>query len=137
MSTLPHKEAFLDQIRLDAELAECTWEGVVLPDANGNRPERYVSVFFPSPTHTPTRYTGEATRESYTVTTHSVGLDPNQAQDVSDRLTRQLLGRRLAVAGRDCSRIEHPTGLPPEIDKDPNPPLFYIVDEWTFWSDPA
>lgn len=137
MSALPHKQAFLAQIRGESQLADCTHEGVVQPDAAGKRPERYVSVFFPSPTHSATRFTGAETRESYTVTTHSVGTDPNQAQDVSDRLTSRLLGHHLDVIGRDCSRIHHPTGLPAELDKDSNPPLFYIVDEWTFWSDPV
>lgn len=137
MSTEQHVQAFLDLAKADSLISSMLHDGVVLPDAEGHRPERYVSFFDASPSRSVTRYTGEADRESYTFVTHAVGETRAQARALSDRLTDALLGRRLAVAGRSCSRIEHPLGLPIEEDRDTTPLLFYAVDEWTFWSDPA
>lgn len=137
MSAEDHVQGFLNLVRSNALLAENLHDGVVLPDERGRRPERYVSFFDASPTRTVTRYTGPATRETYTFVTHSVGESRAQARALSDQLAAAVLGRHPAVPGRSCSRVNASGGQPIEQDRDTTPPLFYAVDEWTFWSDPA
>lgn len=125
MSIELHAEAFISAIKADPELSDFTFEGNVT-----DRPEFYVSVFTPSPDDSRHRFTGSQGRQDWTFVTHSVGSSPNQARWVADRVRGRLLDKRLDIEGHTCWPIRHPTGLPMDVDTDPNPSLYYFTDEW-------
>lgn len=130
MSILAVKRAVLARLREDPELASSVFEGVVTTAPGATRPNRYVAVFANSGARSVARFTGPSSLIVQTFIVHSVGMQPDQAQAVADRVFAKLLDWTPQIAGANCRRITHEVSLPLARDDDTSPPLFYQVDEF-------
>ncbi|WP_223690109.1 DUF3168 domain-containing protein [Leifsonia poae] len=131
-----HVNAILARLREDTVLQGFTFEGVVLPDVQENRPQRYCTIFTNSGYRTVERLSGPSATATFTYTIHSVGTDPQQAQAVAERVFAQLLDYTPTVVGRQCGRLRHAASQPVQVDTDVKPPLYYCVDQFDLTSDP-
>lgn len=132
-----HTAAILERLRANGVLADATYEGLVLPDADGNRPQRYVSVFTNSGHRSIERLSGPSSTATFTYVIHSVGSDPWEAQAVAEHVFAQLLDFTPNVPERICGRLRHVSTQPVQMDDDSTPALFYCVDEFDLTTDPA
>lgn len=124
--------AVKSRLEQDPVLATCTFEGLVT-----DKPERYASFFLNSGVRYGDRLSGPDVSADFTLTVHSVGSDPYEAQAVAERVLAQLLNYKLVVAGRDCSLLRHTASIPISSDDVIGASLFYGVDEFSFTSDPV
>jgi hypothetical protein len=132
VSIRAHAAAIQAQLEADTVLAGSTFQGVVT-----DRPQRYCTFFITSGTRYADRLTGPDVAADFTVTVHSVGQDPAQAQAVAERVFAQLLNFTPMVAGRTCSWLRHTASMPTQLDDTVSPPLYFSVDEFSFTSDPV
>lgn len=137
ISIRDHAAATLARLREDDVLANATHEGLVETDENGERPQRYLSVFSDNGEYEAERVTGPAATVTFTYTLHSVGSDPQQARAVAERAFAQLLGFRPTIPGRRCGRYRHTYSQQIQIDDSVKPPLWFGVDEFELTTDPA
>lgn len=127
-----HADALKARLEEDPVLATCTFEGLVGDDA----PERYCSFFINSGDRYGDRLASPDVSADFTVTVHSVGTTPEQAQFVAGRVFGQLLNYTLDVAGRTCSWLRHTGSMPTQLDDAVQPGVYFSADEFTFVSDP-
>lgn len=142
-----HVDAFVNNIGAHADFTAVTFEdGPIFPtvvfdsDVPGrleDRPEFYVLVYTDNGTRTAERLTGEQSTARFRHTVMSVGSTPRQARWVSERVFERALGRRLEVAGRNCTVVRHQSSLPLQKDDDLPGSAWYCVDEFSWESDPA
>jgi len=118
-------EAVKVRLQEDTILNGSTFQGVVT-----NRPSRYVTFFLSGGQRTKGRFTGPSSVADYTMTTHSVGTTPEQAQLVEERVQSKLVDWTPVVAGFSCRRLQHDGSQPIEIDTDVSPPLYYIASSY-------
>lgn len=130
--------AVLARLRADAWLTAATFDDEVTPE---ERPQRYALVTSNAGVQTAQRLTqavkATTARREITYTIRSVGTTRAQAIAVADRVAAQLLGFIPTVSGRRCWPIRHAISRPAQKDTDPNPPLWYCVDEFDLTSDPG
>lgn len=67
----------------------------------------------------------------------SVGLDPEGARSVAERVRAAVLAKRPAVAGRLTWKVTHDASNPLRLDRDVTPHVFYLADSYSFGSVPA
>jgi len=127
-----HVNAILGRLREDAGLADIVFQGVVT-----DRPKRYCSVFVDNGFRDQERLTGGQWTADFSITVHSVGTTPEQAQWVAERVYAQLLGVRLTIPGRRARPVRAQGSQPVRVDADVSPPLFYTVDEFGLTTSPA
>jgi hypothetical protein len=127
-----HKDAVLTRLREDGILTGCTFEGVVEA-----RPHRYATLFIDSGLRSSDRLLGSSVTATFTVLVHSVGVSPDQAQLVADRVLTQLVDWTPAVDGFRCRRLRHTLTVPVQRDPDGLPPVFFCVDEFTLTTQPS
>ena len=113
--------AVLARLRSDSLLASRVFEGTVT-----SAPQWYVSVFSPLGSDTSDRLSGPSNVNSTTYTIHSVGVTIEQAKAAGRRVVDLL--RDYAIPG--VGSLTHPVSRPPALDKDANPVLWYLVDEF-------
>lgn len=112
---------FLDRLRSDAQLANAVYEGTVT-----NPPERYASVFSGLGVDASDRLAGPSNVNNATYTVHSVGRTIEQAKWVARRVQARVTDFTIPGVGT----ITHPVSRPPQLDRDANPPLWFLVDEY-------
>jgi hypothetical protein len=132
VSIRDHAAAIQARLEQDSVLAGSTFQGIVT-----ERPQRYCTFFLTSGARFADRLAGPDVAADFTVTVHSVGQDPTQAQAVAERVFAQLLNFTPTVAGRSCSWLRHTGSMATQIDETISPPLYYNADEFTFFSRPA
>lgn len=126
-----HADAIEARLKSDQVLATCTFEGVVT-----DRPARYISYFLQMK-RTATRFASGQVSWAGSVILHSVGGTIEQAELVQEHGVEQLTGHVLAVEGRRCRPLSHEVSRFPVLDQDVTPPLWLIVDQFDFISEPA
>ena len=114
-------EAVLARLRSDAQLADAVYEGTVT-----DPPARYVSVFAPLGADSSDRLGGVSNVNDTTYTIHSVGVSVEQAKWVGRRVAALLTDYAIPGVGR----LTHPVSRPPRLDRESNPPLWYLVDQF-------
>lgn len=125
MSIRKTAAAMKDQAEVDPILSGSTFQGVVL-----NRPNRYMTFFLSGGPRKQSRLTGPSSVYDYVVVTHSVGTTPEQAQLVEERTQKQFVDWRPNLDGFDCRRMQLSDSQPIELDRDVNPPLYYIASTY-------
>lgn len=113
--------AVLARLRSDSQLADAIYEGTVT-----DPPERYASVFAPLGSDTSDRLGGPSNVNETTYTIHSVATTVEQAKWVGRRVVALLTDYTIPGVGR----LTHPVSLPPRLDREANPPLWYLVDQF-------
>jgi hypothetical protein len=113
--------AVLARLRSDSQLANAVYEGTVT-----DPPARYASVFAPLGADTSDRLGGPSNVNDTTYTIHSVATTVEQAKWVG----RRVVGLLTDYVIPDVGRLTHPVSLPPRLDKEANPPLWYLVDQF-------
>jgi hypothetical protein len=113
--------AVLARLRSDSQLANAIYEGTVT-----NPPTRYASVFAPLGADTSDRLGGPSNVNDTTYTIHSVATTVEQAKWVGRRVVGLLTDHVIPGVGR----LTHPVSLPPRLDTEANPPLWYLVDQF-------
>jgi hypothetical protein len=111
----------LARLRSDTQLANAVYEGTVTTP-----PARYVSVFAPIGRDTSDRLGGVSNVNDTTYTIHSVGTTVEQAKWVARRVAALLTDHVIPGVGR----LTHPVSREPQLDRDANPPLWYLVDQY-------
>lgn len=99
-------------------------------------PSRYAVVFVALSRRDRSRYTGRQSRDTYTVTVHSVGDDEDACLWVAERIAG-LTDQVLTVPGRLLRPAEFITAQPPDLDDDGPDPLWFTVTQFDITSDPA
>lgn len=127
-----HAAAIQARLEEDPELATCTYEGLVGDDA----PARYCSFFINSGDRYGDRLAAPDVSADFTITLHSVGTTPEQAQFVAEHGFAQLLNYTLIVADRSCTMIRHTGSMATQLDDSVPPGVFFNADEFSFRSDP-
>jgi hypothetical protein len=89
-------------------------------------PARYVSVFAPLGADSSDRLGGVSNVNETTYTIHSVGTTVEAAKWVGRRVVGLLTDHAIPGVGR----LTHPVSQPPRLDRDANPPLWYLVDQF-------
>lgn len=125
-----HSKAAKTRLQADVVLDDCTFEGTVT-----DRPPRYVAMFLQMK-RVATRFASAQASYAGTVTTHSVGETIEQAQLVQEHVISQLLHHALVVDGRRVRPMTHEVSRSPVLDRDVTPPLWLIVDQFDFISEP-
>ena len=100
------------------------------------QPSRYVVVWVNSGVRSADRMTGEQANIRKTYTVHSVGSTMQHAGWVNDRVLAQLIDFRPTVDGWSFQRLKHEVSRPAQIDRDVNPPLAYLVDQFDLYGTP-
>ena len=113
--------AVLARLRSDAQLANAVYEGTVT-----NPPARYVSVFAPIGSDHSDRLAGPSNVNDTTYTIHSVGVTVEQAKWAARRV--QALLTDYAIDG--VGTLSHPMSIGPRLDREANPPLWFVVDQY-------
>jgi len=132
VSIRAHAAALQAQLEADSVLNGATFQGVVT-----DRPQRYCTFFLTSGARYADRLSGPDVSADFTVTVHSVGQDPTQAQAVAERVFTQLLNFTPVVEGRSCSWLKNTASMPTQFDDTVSPGLYFNVDEFSFQSRPA
>jgi hypothetical protein len=114
--------AVLARLRSDLQLADAVYEGTVK-----NPPARYVSVFAPLGRDVGDRLAGPSNVNETTYTIHSVGHTVEQAKWVARRVNA-LLKDFEPVPGK--GQLTHPVSRDPLLDREANPPLWFLVDQY-------
>lgn len=96
--------------------------------------DRYAVVFVARSRKDRVRYTGPQSRDTFTVTVHSVGVDEDSALWVQERVDK-LTGKVLTVSGRSLWPVEYVTGQPPSLDDDGPTPLWFSISQFDIVSD--
>lgn len=104
--------------------------------AAGKSVSRYAVVFVALSGKERSRYTGQQTRHTYTVTVHCVGESEDSALWVQERVDA-LTDMVLEVPGRVLRPVEYVTGKPPDLADDGPDPLWFSVSQFDIVSDPA
>ena len=115
--------AVLARLRSDAQLADAVFEGTVL-----NPPARYVAVHSGIGRDSSDRLAGPSNVNDATYTIHSVGTSVEQAKWVARRVQALLKDWTPNIVG--ARRLTHPVSRPPQLDRDSNPPLHFLVDQY-------
>lgn len=97
---------------------------------------RYAVVFIARTRKDRPRYTGPQSRDTFTVTVHSVGESEDECLWVQERVDK-LTDHTLGVTGRTLWPAEYVTGQPPDLDDDGTTPLWFSVSQFDIISDPA
>lgn len=97
---------------------------------------RYAVVFMALSRREQARFTGGQTRDTYTVTVHSVGVDEDSCLWVAERVGG-LTDQVLTVPGRTLWPAEYITSKPPDLDDDGPDPLWFTITQFDITSDPA
>lgn len=118
--------AVLARLRSDARLTDAVYEGTVV-----NPPNVYVSVFSGIGRDDADRFAGPSNANSTTYTVHSVARDTAGAKSTARRVAA-LLTDWEPVEGR--GRIVHAVSREPQLDRESNPPLWYLVDQYDLTS---
>lgn len=108
----------------------------VFKSYSASNKSRYAVVFVARSRKDRTRYTGPQSRDTFTVTVHSVGVDEDSALWVQERVDL-LTGRILTVSGRRLRPVEYVTGQACQLDDDGPDPLWWAVSQFDIHSDPA
>lgn len=127
-----HAAAVQARLEADSFLTGRVYEGIV-----NDRPDRYCSFFLNSGLRTGDRLAGPDVVGDFTLTVHSVGSIPEQAQFIAEHVLAQLLNFTLTVDGRQCSLLRHIASIPLTMDDSVSPVIYYAVDEFSFTSDPT
>lgn len=98
--------------------------------------DRYAVVFVARARRDRSRYTGPQSRDTYTVTVHSVGETEDLCLWVQERVDK-LTDQTLTVAGRSLWPARYVTGQPPDLDDDGTTPLWFSISQFDITSDPA
>ncbi len=98
--------------------------------------QRYAVVFVAKSAVRRARFSAGQTRDVYTVTIHSVGVNEDLAFWVQERVDR-LTGKKLSVPGRSVWPVEYITGRPPALDDDGPQPLWFAITQFDIISDPV
>jgi hypothetical protein len=114
--------AVLARLRSDSQLANAVYEGTVTTP-----PERYVSVFAPIGVDSGDRLAGPSNVNDTTYTIHSIGRTVDQAKWVARRVNA-LLKDFEPIPGK--GQLTHPVSRLPQLDREANPPLWYLVDQY-------
>ena len=133
--------AIFARLRGDEQLADAVFEGTVK-----NPPKRYVSIFAPIGSDSSDRLAGPSNVNETTYTIHSVATTVEQCKWVARRVQALLTDHTVEAAYPSddlypsddffptdfqwAGRITHPVSLPPRLDRDANPPLWYVVDQY-------
>ncbi len=124
-----HHQAIIDRLGMDAALS-----GAVFKAAAAGNPDRYVVTFL-SGRFLADRYSLLPRTADFTLTTHSVGLDDEQAQLVSEHVHAQLHGYQLAVAGWSPRTISHTRFGDAALDDAVLPGRSWVADQYSFISE--
>jgi hypothetical protein len=119
-------KAIITRLEEDTILAGSTYQGVVL-----DRPNRYLSLFLNGGRREQGRFTGPSSLADYTLTTHSVGTTPEQAQFVEERSQAKLVDFTPVVPGFQCRRIQQTDSQPLQLDADTSSPLYFIASSYS------
>jgi hypothetical protein len=111
--------AVLARLRSDSQLANAVYEGTVT-----DPPARYVSVFAPIGRDFSDRLAGPSNVNDTAYTIHSVGVTVEQCKWVARRVNGLLKDHAIDGVGT----LTHPVSLLPQLDREANPPLWYVVD---------
>jgi hypothetical protein len=123
----------LEQLRGDPQLASVVFEGATVTGS----PARYVVVWANGGSRASDRFEGSEGNLTKTYTVHSVGLTPEQAKWVQERVDARLRDFRPVLAGRNFQRVKHPVSRPVAVDRDANPVVHYMVDQYDLFSTPG
>lgn len=121
--------AVLARLRSDPLLATAVFEGTVIDAPTSENPPRgYVSVFSGLGRDMSDRFSGPSNVNDATYTIHSVGITVTQAKWVARRVQALLVDWTPPFEG--ARRMRHEVSRPPQLDRDANPVLFYLVDQY-------
>lgn len=129
MTIRAHRDAVIAS--LQGDLANSVFKSY-----SASNKSRYAVVFVARSRKDRTRYTGPQSRDTFTVTVHSVGVDEDSALWVQERVDK-LTGETLTVANRRLWPVEYITGHPPSLDDDGPTPLWFSISQFDIQSDPA
>lgn len=118
--------AVLARLRSDPRLADAVYEGIVTTP-----PDTYVSVFSGIGRDGADRLAGPSNVNITTYTIHSVALDIAGAKSTARRV-QALLTDWEPVEGK--GRIVHAVSRDPQLDREANPKLWYLVDQYDLTS---
>ena len=124
-----HRDAVIASLQSDLS-------GSVFKSYSASDQSRYAVVFIARSSKERPRYTGGQSRDVFTVTVHSVGVDEDSALWVQERVDK-LTGKTLTVVGRRLWPVEYITGQPPNLDDDGPVPLWFSVSQFDIISDPS
>lgn len=119
--------ALMARLRSDAQLADAVFEGTVK-----NPPKRYASVFSGLGSDSSDRLAGPSNVNQVTYTIHSVGNTIEQAKWVASRVKGLLLDW-VPIPGTGAA-FTHPVSREPQLDRQANPPLWFLVDQYDLTS---
>jgi hypothetical protein len=134
----PHAQAYLTLLAA-ATPALAVYDGAV-PSSPSTPAPPYVVCYFT--VTTPDDPAGTDLEEvptwvDATAWIHSVGANGSAARFVAGRVRAVLLGAAPTVAGRDCGRIRHVDGQPPQRDESTGRLVFDQTDIYQFRSLPG
>lgn len=127
MTIRAHRDAVIASLGADLP-------GAVFKSYSASDKSRYAVVFLARSARRRPRYTGPQSRDVFTVTVHSVGVDEDSCLWVQERVDK-LTGRTLTVAGRRLWPVEYVTGQPPDLADDGPEPLWFTVSQFDIVSD--
>lgn len=97
----------------------------------------YAVLFIDDGTAARTRMVPVSDRRNVGFQITSVGIDPDGARSVAERVRAAVLDKRPAVAGRATWPVQQEVSQPLRVDRDVTPHLLYVVDQYAFSSIPA
>lgn len=129
-----HVDALLARLRADAALTSAVVDGATDPNAAALLPP-YVVVYVDSGVRSVERESSEQpTKADFRITTHSVGVDANQARYFAEKVMAQFLGWRPVVAGWAPQAVAHSRSQPVTADASVSPASQYITDVFSLTS---
>lgn len=123
-----HADAFLALLTADPNLT--VFDGNV-PD---NTDPGYVVVWISVDNEESVSLADEQGKPNIRVTTHSVADTGTGARIIADRVRSAVHNKRLTIAGRNCWKVRHDYGIPPQPDQSTGRAVIDAVDVWTFAS---
>lgn len=102
----------------------------------GGPPVRYAVVFLALSGKDQARFSAGQTRDTYTLTVHSIGKDEDSCLWVAERV-ETLTDQVLTVPGRKLQPAKFITAHPPDLDDDGPDPLWSSITQFDIVSDPA
>jgi len=123
-----HVDALLARLRANAALAAVVVDGAMDAAAPALLPP-YVVVYVDSGVRVVERESSEQpSRADFRITTHSVGVDANQARFFAEKVMDQFLGWRPVVTGWAPQAVAHSRSQPVTADTSISPASQYITD---------
>ena len=136
MSRKQHVDAVLARLREHPTLRDRVFQGIALKDASGKPRTRYVTIWVGSPRREVTRYMGSQDEERYRFTIHATSQLADDAGDLDDAVTAQLLDWTPTIEGRVCRRLTADEADEMQYDPDLSPPLYWIPSTWELVTEP-